>query len=152
MFFTVGSAAIAALMALSVICYWGIHRGAQLPSPVVFLIGLVTDLATDGPMGFWALNFLIGYAIAVYGPRWNGERRQGIAALLLFGVAIAIVSVLSWLLTSLFFLKVMPLSPLLTAAIGALLAYPIVSFVLTPFERMVGNAMLYAPDRKDQWL
>ena len=140
------------LMALSVIFYWGIHRGAQLPSPVVFAIGIVTDLATDGPMGFWALNFLMGYAIAYYGPRWNGERRQGLAVLALFGVAVATVSLLSWLLTSLFFLHAMPAGPLLTGAFGALVAYPVISFVLTPLDRAVGNALLYVADRQEDWL
>lgn len=140
------------LIALGVIFFWGIHRPGQLPSPVVFLFGLLTDLATDGPLGFWALNFLVGYAISVYGPLWNGGRREGAAALLLFATAVLAVSGLSWALTSLFFLKAMPVQPLVIGGVVALAAYPAIGFVLAPFDRAVGLALERVSNPQDDWL
>jgi rod shape-determining protein MreD len=140
------------LVAMGVIFYWGIHRPAQLPSPVVFVFGLLTDLATDGPLGFWALSFLVGYAIAVYGPAVNGGRREGPAALMLYAAAILAITGLNWSLTSLFFLKPMPLQPLLIGGAVALAVYPAIGFVLSPLERAVGLALQRLSTPQDDWL
>ena len=140
------------LIALGVIFFWSLHRPGQLPSPIVFLFGVLADLATDGPLGFWALNFLVGYAIAVYGPLGNGGRREGVAALLLFAATVFVVSGLSWVLTSLFFLKTMPIRPLMTGAVVAFFAYPAITFVLTPLDRAVGLALQRTSDPQDDWL
>jgi len=140
------------LIALGVIFFWGLRRPGQLPSPLVFLFGLLTDLASDGPLGFWALNFLIGYAVAVYGPVWNGGRRDGVAALLLFAATLLLVSVLSWVLSSLFFLKAMPLRPLMIGGVVAFGAYPVISYVLAPLERAVGYTLERTSNAQDDWL
>lgn len=140
------------LIALGVIFFWSIHRPGQLPSPLVFLFGLLTDLATDGPLGFWALNFLVGYAIAVYGPVWNGGRREGVAELLLYATAVLAVSGLNWTLTSLFFLKTMPIRPLMIGGVVAFAAYPAISFVLTPLDRVVGQVLERISNPQDDWL
>ncbi len=140
------------LLALGVVFYWGIHRPRQLPAPAVFLFGLLTDLATDGPLGFWALNYLAGYAVAVYGPLWNGGRRAGAAGIVLFAVAVLVVTGLNWSLTSLFFLKPMPLRPLMIGAAVALFAYPVIGFVLAPIERAVGLALERVANPQDDWL
>ena len=140
------------LIALGVIFFWGIHRPGQLPSPLVFLFGLLTDLVTDGPLGFWAQNFLIGYAISVYGPLWNGGRREGGAALLLFAAAVLAVSGLSWVLTSLFFVKTTPVQPLVIGGVVAFAAYPAISFVLAPLDRAVGLALQRISNPQDDWL
>ncbi len=140
------------LLALGVVFFWGLHRPGQLPSPLVFLFGLLTDLATDGPLGFWSLNFLLGYAVSVYGPLVNGGRRDGFAGVLLFTVAVAAVSALGWALTSLFFLRNMPLQPLVTGGGVALLCYPVIAFVLAPLDRAVGLALERMSSPQDDWL
>jgi rod shape-determining protein MreD len=140
------------LIALAVIFYWGIHRPGQLPSPLVFLFGVLTDLATDGPLGYWAMNFLVGYAIAVYGPLLNGGRRDGVAGVLLFAGVILVVTVLGWGITSLFFLRTMPMQPQLLAGGIALLSYPILAVLLAPLDRAVGLALQRISNPQDDWL
>lgn len=128
------------LVALAVIFFWAVHRSPQLPSPVVFLIGLFTDLATAGPLGFWAFNYLAGYAIASYAPEWYRDRLNGTATWIFFSLAVALSSLLGWLLTSLFALQTTPVRPMLLGGVIAVAAYPVISLLLGPLERLVGRA------------
>lgn len=140
------------LLALAVIFFWALRRGSQLPSPLVFLIGLFTDLATDGPLGFWALNFLICYAVGAYGPGWIGQSRDGLGAIGLFACAMAIVTAIGWLLTSLFILQPTPILPALVGGGVAVAAFPVVSLLLGPADRLVGLAVRRAGQRQGAWL
>ncbi len=137
------------LITMAVIFYWAINQPRQLPSPVVFLIGLFTDLATAGPLGFWALNYLIGYAIGSYAPNWNHDRRDGPAAMLFFTIAVILVSLLGWLLTSLFNLQLTAVRPMLLGGLIAVAAYPVVTYVLKPIERAVAMAVEAGLFRQD---
>lgn len=135
------------LLTMAVIFYWTVKRPGQLPAPLVFLIGLFTDLATAGPLGYWALNFLIAVAIASYGLDTYGDRRSWVVTTFFFAVAVLAVSTIGWLLSSLFFFRVMPVVPLVQGGLIAVAAYPVIAYLLMPFDRVVGYAALAARAR-----
>jgi rod shape-determining protein MreD len=129
------------LLTLAVIFYWTIEQPGLLPSPLVFLIGLFTDLATAGPLGYWALNYLIGVTIASYGLDRFAEGRGRIVTTAFFAVAVAVVSCVGWLLSSLFFLRPMPVEPLLEGGAIAIAAYQPITLLLLPIDRLVDPAV-----------
>ncbi len=66
-------------------------RGVAL-SPVLFGGGLVVDIASDGPLGFWALIYLFATLIAYQLPASLVQSRVGRACglvLIVFAVAVA---------------------------------------------------------------
>jgi len=126
------------LLTMAVIFYWAVKRRHQLPSPAVFLIGLFTDLATAGPLGYWALNFLIAVAVASYGIDRIDNRRSLLATTFAFALAVAAVSGIGWLLSSLFQLRALPAQSLTQGALIAVAAYPVVAYALGPVDRLVG--------------
>jgi rod shape-determining protein MreD len=128
------------LLTMAVIFYWSVNRRRQLPSPVVFFAGLFTDLATAGPLGYWALNFLISVAIASYGIGRFADRRSLVATTVMFAVSVAVVSAAGWLLSSLFLMRAMPYQSLAEGALIATAAYPALAYFLRPFDRMVDRA------------
>jgi rod shape-determining protein MreD len=91
---------------------------------VVFLAGLMLDVLTSGPLGFWALTLLGGYVIAVMQEEWPGGllRRWG-----QFLVALCGVTAFAWCLATLYFFETADVRPLASAAVGAGLAYPLVA-------------------------
>ena len=139
------------LLTMAVIFFWTVKRREQLPSPLVFCIGLFTDLATAGPLGYWAFNFLVAVVIASYGLDYFANRRAPIAAFMFFAVTVVIVSMTGWSLSSLFFLRSVPVRPLLMGALIAVAAYPLITYLLAPVDRMVGHALQAAGLRQDDY-
>ena len=129
------------LLTMAVIFFWTVRRSDQLPSPLVFAIGLFTDLASAGPLGYWALNFLIAVAIASHGIDKIADRRDPFAVVFGFAAAVTVVSLIGWLLSSLFFLRPMPVRPLLLGGVIAITAYPLITYLLAPLDRAVGHAL-----------
>jgi len=140
------------MVSMAVIFYWTVKRPDQIPSPLVFLIGLFTDLATAGPLGFWALNFLIAVAIASHGLDHFADRREPIAVVIAFACAVIAVSIGGWLLSSLFFLRAMPFGPISIGALIAVVAYPAISYLFAPIDRAVGHALHADGLRKDDYV
>lgn len=54
-----GPLPVAALMPVAVIFFWSIQRGAVLPALVVFGCGLLLDELSHGPVGYWALIYVV---------------------------------------------------------------------------------------------
>lgn len=128
------------LLTMAVIFYWTVRQPDLLPSPVVFILGLFTDIATAGPLGYWSLNYLIGLAIAAYGLGRFTEARGWIVATAFFAAAVFVVSAVGWLLSSLFLLRPMPVGPLLEGGGLAIAGYPFAILLLWPFDRLVDGA------------
>jgi len=52
---------VAPLYALIVVYFWSIHQPDVLPPYAIFVIGLLYDLLSFGPIGLWAVIFLATY-------------------------------------------------------------------------------------------
>ena len=53
------------LLPLIVIHFWTLRRPGDVAEWWVFVAGLSLDILTNGPIGYWALIYLLGYAAAV---------------------------------------------------------------------------------------
>jgi rod shape-determining protein MreD len=126
------------LLPYTAIHYWAVRRPKQMPEWGVFLAGLMTDVLTQGPLGFWSLMFLIG-VVAVDAtrdmPDWGALGRWGqfCGTLLLLGFC-------QWLVASIYFVNLEDWRPLLLAGAITALSYPLIGFALRPLLRLWGRA------------
>jgi rod shape-determining protein MreD len=125
------------LLPYTVIHYWAVRRPTLMPEWGVFLAGLVTDVLTHGPLGFWSLMFLIG-VVAVDAtrdmPDWGALGRWG-----QFCGTLMILGLSEWLVASIYFVELADWKPMLLAVLIAALSYPAIGFALRPLHRLWGR-------------
>lgn len=119
------------LLPFLAIYYWTLHGIALVPEALVFAAGLAVDFLSDGPLGYWALMYLVGYALTLMAATTalagSAPGRLLLLVVTLFALAVAEVS-----LSALYFNAVADWSPPLTAALVAVLVYPALAIVLRP--------------------
>lgn len=88
-----------------------------VPSPIMFFAGVAMDIASNGPLGFWALIYLFGVLIARQLPAGLTHSRLGrLSGLLLVVFVLAAAQVG---LASLYQLKWIDWHPVLAATLAA---------------------------------
>lgn len=97
------------LLSVAVIYYWTCDRTAWLPEGAVFLCGLLLDVLTQGPLGYWALVYLVAQVVAVVASRFRFETVA--ARFAVFAAAVVVVAVFSWLAASVYFLQLLASEP-----------------------------------------
>ena len=99
------------LAAMMLVFLFSCLRGSELHPGFVFLTGLLTDILTAGPLGFWALVFLIafrfGRGVAPFAP---GLGTLGLW--LAFALAAPVIAAIGWSVASLYFLRLLDPYPM----------------------------------------
>lgn len=119
------------LLPVVAIHYWSLRHGALIPEWCVFLAGLTLDILTHGPLGYWALIYLIAHVLAVISAPYAS--RGHAARLALFALALIGVTVTAWAVSSIYFLEPADWRPY---AIGAAFS-GFVALLLVPVLRVV---------------
>lgn len=119
------------LLPFLAIYYWTLRRIELVPEVLVFAAGLTFDFLSDGPLGFWALIYLAGYALTL---RAATSLLAGSAPgrLLLLAGSLLTLSVVEVSVSSIYFNTTADWWPPLSAAIIALLLYPGLAALLHP--------------------
>jgi rod shape-determining protein MreD len=123
------------LIALSAIHFWAVRHATYLPAVAVFSIGLFVDLVTGGPLGYWALLYLAGYAFGAYVPieaeaaRQRAERGR---TMLSFLAMVLATSVAAWAVACIFFVRVFDPWPFAGGALLSIGVWPLVVHLLEP--------------------
>ena len=125
-----GQPELQACVALSCVFFWSLFRPASMPPPLVFLLGLLTDLLGFAPPGIGVLSLLLLHGIAV---RWGRFLvRQGFVTVWLsFMFLSAAAAALQWALTSLLVFRLLPPAPGIFQAVLAAGLYPAIAVILT---------------------
>jgi rod shape-determining protein MreD len=110
-------------LTLGAIFYWAERDRRLLPSPVILVAGLVTDLLTDGPVGYWALLFLIGLGLGELSGRSVGRDRSISSSWLGFAVALPLIVAFGWATASLYYLTLLDLRLVLFATAAGIAGY-----------------------------
>lgn len=97
------------LLPVAAIYYWTSDRAAWLPEGAVFLSGLLLDVLTQGPLGYWALVYLAAHLVAVVASRFRFETVA--ARFAAFAAAVVAVTVFGWLAASVYFLQLLAWEP-----------------------------------------
>lgn len=102
------------------------QRKYPLPAVVVFLAGLTTDVLTAGPLGYWAIVYLLGHV-----PARMARRRRAVHSLSgLWGVFIATTALAAsagWAIASLYYLRLIDWWPIALGALVAVALFPILA-------------------------
>lgn len=113
-----------------------VQRRWVLPSLSVFIAGLLMDSLTAGPLGYWAIIFLISHTLAALYARRNAT--PGFAMLWLAFAATALVTSISgWALASLYFVRLIDWQPMLIGSAVTVAIFPLIAW---PMRRSLGLA------------
>ena len=115
------------LLPVVAIYYWTLDRDAWLPEWIIFLAGLLLDVLTQGPLGYWALVYLVAYVVAVYCSRFELDTTA--QRLALFAGAIVAVTLFAWLAASAYFISFLDAEPYMRGAGVAVLAAALVTLL-----------------------
>jgi len=99
----------------------------ELPSLSVFAGGLIMDILTAGPLGYWAAIFLLTHTLASLYRKRRATREFGGLWIAFAGTAIA-ASVSGWALASLYFVRIIDWQPMLIASATAIALLPLVAW------------------------
>jgi rod shape-determining protein MreD len=124
------------LVVVMMVFVWRAFPQAVLPPVVAMLLGLLTDVATGGPLGFWGLMALIAASVgARVGPI---AARHGAGVLWLVWIPLVMLLAGSgWLLASLYFFRWVGWWPFLFGALASIALFPSVLYLLLKINRAI---------------
>ncbi len=133
-----GSAQLMPPLALMAVFHWGIYRPDLLPGPLAFILGLLQDILSGGPLGMWALVFLLVLFVMASQRRFFLGKKF-VVEWLGFALVTPVVFFAIWLLGSIYIGAfenpgTMLVQVLLTAAF-----YPVMSWFMSATRRIVGR-------------
>lgn len=128
---------------LTMVFVWRALR-AEMPSYVAMLLGLLTDITTGGPLGYWGLMALL--AASAGGEARPIAARQNLYVLWLVWLpCVALLATFGWLLSSLYFFRWIDHWPFVIGASASFALFPGVLYVLRRL-RNVGGARRNVPN------
>src|SRR4051794_13073539 len=133
-----GQAALLPAVALCSVWFWSLFRPANLPPPVVFIIGLLLDLLGYLPLGVGVFTLLCVHGVATSLRRWLAPR--GFAWIWsAFALVACAASLLIWLLMMLLTFRLLPPNPAMFTAILTIALYPVLAVPFAAALRSVAN-------------
>lgn len=124
------------IIPLVVVFFWSIYSPAHMPSVSVFLIGLLQDLLTGGPLGLWAVVYLVTQFVVMSQRSYFLGREQKVVWLG-FTLAAAAASLILWLVMSLMSGVLLPVRGLLAQMAATVLIYPVFGIAFGEIHRRV---------------
>lgn len=116
------------LITLFIVHFWASRWRILMPSPFVFLVGLTTDLLTNGPLGFWALLYLLAYGIGAFGPRFRSMFANAFWSL----AVLLALAVLGWVISSVYYLKILSPVDIIMGTVMAGALSGVIAWALVP--------------------
>jgi len=123
--FPAGATFILPLVVVMMMFCWRALPGVTLSPMVAMLLGLLTDIMSGGPLGFWALLALIGSSAGAYA-RTLGAGREMAPLWFIWTVLAPGLALFGWLLASAFFLRWVDWWPILVGAVASVALFPVV--------------------------
>jgi rod shape-determining protein MreD len=133
-----GQTALLPVATLACVYFWSLLRPAAIQPLVVFPIGLLFDVLGYLPLGTGPLVLLVVHGLAVRWRGWLNAQGFGVGWLA-FGLFAGTAAVLSWLLASVLFFKLLPFAPALLQILLSIALYPALSMVFLRAHRMLAE-------------
>ena len=122
-----------ALIPVSAIYFWSLRRPRLMPALVVFALGLVLDVMTQGPLGVWTAAALVA-GLAGRLARRSQQRIGWLRGAALVIITLAAATGLVTVMTSLYGWQLVAVRTVLEAFVGACLAYPLLAGLLSALD------------------
>jgi rod shape-determining protein MreD len=113
------------LVVVMMIFCWRAIPETVLPPYVAIVLGLLTDITSGGPLGFWALMTLIAANIGARTQPFTDSRDMS-RLWLVWTVTACLVGAVGWLLASLYFLRWIDWWPIAFGAVASVVLFPVV--------------------------
>jgi rod shape-determining protein MreD len=123
------------LVVVMMVFSWRAIDGAHLPPIAAMLLGLLTDVTTGGPLGFWALIALLASSAAKPTPPLIDRWGYGVLWLLWIPLVSALAC-FGWLLASLYFFRWVDWHPIVQGAAVSVVLFPAVLSLLLTIKRV----------------
>lgn len=124
------------IIPLVIVFFWSIYGPNYLPALSVFLIGLLQDLLTGGPLGLWAGVYLVAQFVVMSQRSYFMGREQKVVWLGFALVAVG-ASVILWLVMSLMSGVLLPAGALLLQMLATVMIYPLFGVAFGELHRRV---------------
>lgn len=125
---------VAPMITIAAVFYWSWVDRRWMPVWLAFSIGLLTDLLSQGPFGYWSLLFVIGHTAAVLMVSRTGLQNW-FFGFLTFGATTVLLIAIGWAVASLYFLQAHDWQAILMSGAVAFCSYPFVSLLLSWMAR-----------------
>ncbi len=124
------------IIPLVIVFFWTVYGPDLMPSVSVFLIGLLQDLLTGGPLGLWPAVYLATQFIVLSQRAYFLGREQKVVWI---GFALASLGagLILWLVMSLMSGALLPVGALALQLIATVLIYPVFAIVFGELHRRV---------------
>jgi rod shape-determining protein MreD len=116
------------LVVMMVFC-WRALPGTELHPAAAAILGLLADLLSGGPLGFWALMCLIAATVGLKLGSFR-ERRNLWKQWLTWTALISVLGLFGWLLASLYYLRWIDWWPILLGVVASIVIFPFVLYGL----------------------
>lgn len=124
------------LIPLVVVFFWTVYGPDYMPPLSVFVIGLLQDLLTGGPLGLWAGVYLVTqYIVLSQRPYFLGREQK--VVWIGFALAAAGASIILWLVMSLMSGVLLPVRGLAAQMVATVLIYPLFGIAFRQLHRRV---------------
>jgi rod shape-determining protein MreD len=122
--------------ALMAIYYWAIVRPEMFPVYAVFLVGLLSDLLSGGPIGLWAFVYVLTYAL-VLTQRFLAINAPFSIFWLGFLMAAVFAGTVAWGAASLFYGTFIAVKPIIWHLVATVLLFPPFAALFGRIERRI---------------
>lgn len=116
--------------------FWTLHRPLLVPFWAVFLLGLIEDIISVGPLGLTSILLLIVVA-ALHDQRKFFLNRAFALSWAGFAILSVLAYVVTWLLTSFHEMSAMPPLPLLAQVATTVLVFPLFAWLFGYLDKRV---------------
>ncbi|MEX0644679.1 MAG: rod shape-determining protein MreD [Parvularculaceae bacterium] len=124
------------LLPLVVVFFWSIYGPSYMPAASTFLMGLLQDLLTGGPLGLWPAVYLFTQFIVLSQRPYFIGREQKVVWIG-FTFAAAGAALILWLVMSLMSGALLPLRGLVYQMFASVRLYPLVAAGFSHLHRRV---------------
>ena len=122
------------LVVVMMVFCWRALPDIVLPPYLAMLLGLLADITSGGPLGFWALMCLIAATIGGRTRPFN-DRSDVKRLWLVWAIVACLVACIGWLLASLYFLRWIDWWPIAVGAAASIVLFPVVLYGLLWIRR-----------------
>ena len=124
------------IIPLVVVFFWSVYGPDYMPPFSVFLIGLLQDLLTGGPLGLWPAVYLVTQFIVMSQRGYFLGREQKVVWIG-FALASAGAGTILWLVMSLMSGALLPVRFLLLQMAATIMIYPLFGAAFSELHRRV---------------
>jgi rod shape-determining protein MreD len=113
------------VVVMMVFC-WRTIPGAVLLPAVAVLLGLLVDIVSGGPLGYWALMALIGATAGGHSGPLGEEGHNVVTLWLIWTALVCTLAGFGWVLASVYFFRWIDWWPILLGALASVSLFPVV--------------------------